>query len=94
MIEASKTYLGSKDLFGSNTQEAEEAIVRVLKTFIYFKSTFEFIVRRNKRLLGMSNSDMSPEDFFGPVSAFISRCQDLHQICITNQQFLGYICFP
>ena len=89
MIEASKDYLATKDLFGSSGQEAEEAIIRVLKTFIFFKSTFEFIVNRNRRLLGMSNSDVSPEDFFGPVSAFISRCQDLYQICITNQQFLA-----
>ncbi|TRY72347.1 hypothetical protein TCAL_08161 [Tigriopus californicus] len=36
----------------------------------------------------MEDNEIVLEKLFGPLSAFISRCEDLLQICYTNQQFM------
>ena len=78
-------------MFDTKSSLAGETIKHCIKTCIYFKSAFEFTLRRNKRLLGIDNKDVSVEKLFNPLTAFIARCTDLLEICYTNQQFLRFI---
>ena len=88
LVAQSKNHVEIERVFDSKSILAGETIKQCIKTCIYFKSAFEFTLHRNKRILGIDNKDVSVDKLFGPLTAFISRCKDLLEICYTNQQFL------
>lgn len=90
LVSKSKAYIEVERVFDSKSSLAGQTIKHCIKVCIYFKSAFEFTLRRNKRLLDIENKDVSVDKLFGPLTAFISRCKDLLEICYTNQQFLRY----
>lgn len=88
LIERSKEFIEIERVFEASCPSAGETIKKVIRVCICFKSTYEFLRRRNKRLLNLEDNEIVLEKLFGPLSAFISRCEDLLQICYTNQQFM------
>jgi hypothetical protein len=91
LIQRSKGSIEVERVFDSKSVLAGHTIKTAIKICICFKSTYEFVLDNNKKLLGIHDPELTSEKLFGPLSAFISRCQDLLEISYTNAQFLRYI---
>ena len=92
LIAKSSEHIEVERIFDSVTSEAGLTIAEAIKVCICFKSTYEFLRRRNKRLFTIEEKEVVLEKLYGSLTAFISRCEDLLQISKTNQQFLRYYC--
>jgi hypothetical protein len=90
LIGRSKDFIEVERVFDARSPSAGDTIRTVLRVCNQFRAIFEFAQRRNARLLGLKvQDDMVPERLFGALSAFMTRCQDLLEICVTNSQFMG-----
>jgi len=90
LIARSMDFVEVERIFDSRSPAAGDSIRAVVKVCNQFRATFEFAQKRNARLLGLAiEEDMTSDRLFGTLSAFVSRCNDLLEICVTNGQFMA-----
>ena len=88
LIQKSKDYIEVERVFESKSTLAGHSIRTAIRMCVCFKSTYEWVMEMNRTKLGITDQELTSEKLFGPMSAFISRCQDLLEISYTNSQFL------
>ena len=89
LISKSKDFIEVERIFDSKATNAGHTLKTAIKVCLCFKRSYEFTIEANKRLLNIEANGILLDKLFGPLDAFVSRCQDLLEICYTNHQFLS-----